>query len=146
MASMDQSSSAPPPPHLPVQSRARKSDAVRQTELIISYVLRGGVFLSAGIILVGVIAFYARYGTVASRVSADRVFPHTLPSVLSGLASGSPLAIVTLGLLVLLVTPVLRVLVSIFAFAVERDWRYTTITCIVLFILLVSFFLGKVGA
>lgn len=141
-----QSSSATPSPGQHLESQAQKDDIVRQTELVISFVLRGGVLLSAGIILVGVIAYYVRYGSAASRLAADRVFPHTVSSVFAGLAQGSPLAIIALGLLVLLATPVLRVLVSIFAFAVERDWRYTVITTIVLVILLVSFFLGKVGA
>ena len=45
-----------------------------------------------------------------------------------------------------LITPVLRVLVSILAFGIERDWRYVGITTLVFVILLVSLLLGKVGA
>jgi uncharacterized membrane protein len=104
------------------------------------------VLVSATIILVGVIAYYVRFGGAASRVQADRVFPHSMASVLSGVAHGNPLAIVALGLLFLLATPVLRVAVSIVAFALEHDWRYVGITALVLAILLVSFALGKAGA
>jgi uncharacterized membrane protein len=119
---------------------------VRQAELVISYVLRGGVLLSAAIILCGVALFYIRMFVSGGQSATVSAFPHTLLGVWQGLAQGSPLAIIVLGLLVLLVTPVVRVAVSIGAFLLERDWRYVVITSIVLLILLVSFVLGKGGA
>jgi uncharacterized membrane protein len=54
--------------------------------------------------------------------------------------------IIALGLLALLLTPVLRVLVSVVMFALERDWLYTGITLLVFVILIVSFLLGRGGA
>jgi uncharacterized membrane protein len=117
---------------------------IRQTELIISNVLRGGVLLSAGIILVGVVMFYAQY--FASGQSGVSAYPHSFLAVFSGVAQGNPLSVIALGLLVLLITPVMRVAVSILAFGVERDWLYVVITTIVLIILLISFLLGKGGA
>jgi uncharacterized membrane protein len=137
---------ATPSPHERTHAGAQPGDAVRTTEIAISYVLRGGVLLSATIVLVGVVAFYVRFGSAASRLQVDRVFPHSVAGALSGAAHGNPLAIVALGLLILLVTPVLRVAVSIVAFALEHDWRYVGITALVLAILLVSFALGKAGA
>jgi uncharacterized membrane protein len=62
------------------------------------------------------------------------------------LTQGDPLALVALGLLILLLTPILRVAISIVIFALERDWLYTVITLIVLLILLVSLLLGRGGA
>ena len=118
---------------------------LRQSELLISYVLRGGVLLSAGIIGLGVILFYVRY--LANPQSIDtRLYPHTLAAVASGIASGNPLAIIVLGLLILLATPTLRVAVSIVTFALERDVLYTAITALVLLILLASYLLGGGGA
>jgi uncharacterized membrane protein len=102
--------------------------------------------LSAGIIFAGVIAFYLRYGNSASGVKSDLSFPHTVPTVIAGIAHGDPLTIIAVGLLLLLATPFVRVLVSIVAFAVERDWVFAGITTLVLLILVVSFLLGKVGA
>jgi uncharacterized membrane protein YfcA/uncharacterized membrane protein len=107
---------------------------VRQTELIISYVLRGGVYISAAVILVGVILFYTR----PHPAEADLTYPHNLNAILPALGAGSPVAIITLGLLILLATPVIRVAVSIVAFAVERDWLYVCITLVVLTLLLTS--------
>jgi uncharacterized membrane protein len=114
-------------------------------DLLISYVLRGGVLLSAGLLILGALL----YGVSALRGSApasSATFPHSLSEVFSGLARGDPLAVLALGLLVLLLTPVARVLISIFAFARERDWLYVGITTLVLLILLASFLLGRGGA
>jgi uncharacterized membrane protein len=46
-------------------------------------------------------------------------------------APGSPL-LLQVGLVVLLATPVARVIVSIVEYAVERDWTFTALTLIVL--------------
>ena len=116
-----------------------------QMDRIISVVLRGGVLLSAGLLIFGALLYFARVlwgGAPANPTS----FPHSLGDVFSGLGHGDPLAILTLGLIVLLLTPVARVLISIFAFARERDWLYVAITTLVLLILLVSFLLGRGGA
>jgi uncharacterized membrane protein len=126
-------------------AHAKNTSLIRQAEVIISGVLRGGVLLSAAVITAGVIAFYWRYFLAGRRGISNRPFPHSPEAVVSGLAHGDPLAIIALGLLLLLATPVLRVAVSIVAFALERDWRYTAITALVLAILIVSFLLGRGG-
>ena len=118
---------------------------VRRTELVISNVLRGGVLFSALIISVGVVLFYARDAQSAHGL-LDHPYPHSIGEVISGLAQSSPIAIIAVGLLLLLSTPVIRVAVSIFAFTLERDWRYVVITTLVLAILIASFLLGKGGA
>jgi uncharacterized membrane protein len=117
----------------------------RQAELVISYVLRGGVLLSAAIILCGVLLFYLRAFAFGEDNTAASAFPHTLPGVGQGIAHGNPLAIIVFGLLVLLATPLVRVAVSIGAFLLERDWLYVVITSMVLLILLLSFALGNGG-
>ncbi len=120
---------------------------IRKTELVISGVLRGGVLLSVAVILAGVCYYYAL--RLLGRLPPT-TFPDTLAEVGAGLRAANPVAIVTAGLLVLLATPVLRVAVSIAAFAIEKDRTYVTITAIVLVILLFSIFgigsyLGRPG-
>ncbi len=115
--------------------RKRQMSLVRQAELTISNVLRGGVLLSAAVILVGVILYYTHPQAPPAEALT---YPHTLGQVIPGLMSGSPEAIITLGLLILLATPVLRVAVSIGAFALEHDWLYVAITTLVLALLLSS--------
>jgi len=48
--------------------------------------------------------------------------------------------IIQLGLLVLIATPVARVIFSLIGFLIEKDWIYVAITAVVLIILSVSLF------
>ncbi|HEY7974620.1 MAG TPA: TSUP family transporter [Ktedonobacterales bacterium] len=113
----------------------RQMSLVRQAELLISNVLRGGVLVSAAVILVGVALYYLHpQPTTADALS----YPNRLGEIIPGVLAGSAEAIITLGLLILLVTPVLRVAVSIGAFALEHDWLYVGITTLVLALLLTS--------
>lgn len=123
----------------------RLARQVRQTELLISAILRGGVYLSGGVTLLGLLLFFAQNGSLSSTAATHIAFPHTIAAVISGIAHGDPVAIIVLGLVLLIATPVSRIAVSILAFAVEKDWRYVAITSAVLLILLISFFLGKAG-
>jgi len=89
---------------------------------------------------------YLSSKTELKRLAAPgAAFPHTLADVWRGLREFRGLSIVTLGLLLLIITPVVRVAVSIFAFVYERDRTFVIITSIVLILLLLSFFLGKAG-
>jgi uncharacterized membrane protein len=72
-------------------------------------------------------------------------FPHTPGEVLAGLAELRGRAVVALGLMVLIATPVARVAISIVAFAYQRDRTFMGITSVVLALLLLSFTLGKVS-
>ena len=103
----------------------RGDPLIRRAELVISYVLRGGVMLSAAFITLGVIMAFHNYLTQPSRQLVNtNAFPYTIGSVLHGVLIGDAQAIIMLGLLLLLATPVVRVAVSIIAFGLERDWRY----------------------
>lgn len=54
-----------------------------------------------------------------------------------------PSGFLALGLLVLIATPILRVVGSIGAFLYERDWRFAGVTTLVLMVLIVSLLLGR---
>lgn len=139
----------------PLQSMpAPKLDAderVRNVELLISNLLRTGVLVSLALVVIGtVIAFvhhpdYFTSPTDLSRlVKPGAAFPHSMSEVIEGILLLRGQAIVTLGLLLLIATPVMRVAVSIFAFIYQDDWIFTCITALVLLLLLLSFFLGAV--
>jgi uncharacterized membrane protein len=59
-------------------------------------------------------------------------------AILSELVAGNPLALLSLGVLLLLATPGLTLLVEIATFAADRNWRYVGIASIVGVILLIS--------
>lgn len=106
---------------------------------IIGWVLQGGVILSAIIIVLGLILLPLRAGGFA--MQQLEAFPQTLSQVWAGLLALQPQAVIALGLLLLIATPVMRVAVSVVAFALERDRIYVVITLLVLTILLLSIFL-----
>jgi uncharacterized membrane protein YfcA/uncharacterized membrane protein len=113
-----------------------------QMTSVIGWILQGGVTLSAFFIIVGLLLLPTRPGGL----SIERLlnFPQTLDQIRQGLLILHPQAIIALGLLVLIATPVVRVAASIVSFALERDRKYVIITSIVLAILLFSiFFLGS---
>lgn len=130
----------------------KNSTAVAKTELIISNLLRTGVVLSLVTVFVGVILMFAHHHDYL-RSTADlkrlttpgAAFPTTIAELACGLAAFQGQAVVSLGLLMLIATPIFRVAVSIVAFAIERDRTYVALTIVVLAVLLLSFFLGKAG-
>jgi uncharacterized membrane protein len=115
------------------------------TSSIIGWVLRGGVILSATIILIGFILLLMHIGEKPGFAVSIGAFPHTLGQVWSGLLVLHPQAIIVTGLLLLIVTPVITVTTSLVAFAVERDRRFVVITFVVLAILITSMLIGKSG-
>jgi uncharacterized membrane protein len=130
-----------------LRDRAR----VRRVELAISALLRVGVIVSLAIIVAGTILSFVHHPTyVSSAAELARLtkpgaaFPHTLAQVLAGLREGRGQAVVVLGLLVLIATPVARVAVSILGFFYQRDRAFVIFTSVVLALLLLSFWLGRV--
>jgi uncharacterized membrane protein len=133
------------------QADLETEERVRRVELLISNLLRSGVFISLTLIVLGtglsVIQHPEYLGSPAALqhlTEPGAAFPHTLPDVWFGIERFEGDAVVTLGLLVLIATPVIRVAVSIFAFIYQEDRNYTLITLVVLCLLLLSFVLGAV--
>ncbi len=107
--------------------------------LIVSWVLLTGVSLAAALIATGLVASFVVgwRGSLIGLPTAD-VPIDSFDRIVDGLAALRPQAIAQLGLLVLLATPIVRVLTSLIAFALERDRLYVVLTAIVLAILLAS--------
>lgn len=109
-------------------------------EVMIGRVLRAGVILSICVVIAGMAITFVKSPESFSPQPGVRSFPKTIGEVVAGVRSGSGEAIVMLGLLILIATPVARVALSIVLFIVERDRLYVMITTAVLLILLVGFF------
>lgn len=122
---------------------------------VISNLLRWGVFISLVLLALGTALCFLRSGDYGCAGGTAEDFQrllaqhHAPPPPLSGLLAGllqlQGGAIVIAGLLLLIATPVLRVAVSIAAFAIERDWAFVAITALVLAFLILSFAFGKTG-
>lgn len=109
-----------------------------QVEKSIGIILQIGVVISAVIILIGLIIGLVTGGTGYP----GHYFPTHFGPILIGVAQAKPVAIMMLGLFCLILTPVLRVVVSIYAFAKEHDYLYVLITSSVLVILIFAMILG----
>jgi uncharacterized membrane protein len=113
----------------------------RKVEEIIGTLLRTGVLLSAAIVLLGGVIYLARHGTSAADYRVFRGEPSELRQIRGIVHSAISLrgrGIIQLGLLLLIATPVARVIFSIFAFAAEKDRLYVGFASVVLVILLFS--------
>lgn len=126
---------------------------VRRVELAISLVLRIGVTVSVAVIASGLALMFVHhpeYGHLSGSFSYTRLtsstaqFPHTFSQLGAALDAGEGRGIVVIGILVLILTPVLRVAVSVISFLYERDRAMTLVTLFVLAALVGSFFLGGV--
>jgi uncharacterized membrane protein len=126
-----------------------------KTEIIISELLRWGVFGSLLLLAGGTILCFVHstdYGAAGGNaadlhrlITDGNAFPRTLSWLGHALLRGEGQAVIVAGLLLLIATPVIRVMISIVAFAIEKDRRYVVITSVVFLLLLVSFLLGKAG-
>jgi uncharacterized membrane protein len=100
--------------------------------------LRVGVVASAVVVLAGAVWYCLSTGGTAA---AYHVFHGVLPELTSPTATvqaafqGNPAAWSQLGLLILIATPVARVVYSAAVFALQRDWTFTIITLVVLAVL-----------
>ena len=82
-------------------------------------------------------------GAEATAFSVFRGESSTLRSVsatLRGALHGDPRAVVQLGLVLLIATPVARVALTLAAFAAQRDRMYVAMTALVLILLLFGLF------
>ncbi|MGH9888408.1 MAG: DUF1634 domain-containing protein [bacterium] len=121
-----------------MKSRGAASWNDVRIELAVSWILRGGLVLAAGLVLCGGAVYLARHGfeTPHYRVFSGEPAELTDVAAIARYAvGGSGRGLIQLGLLALLATPIARVAFSVVAFALERDLLYVGLTLVVLAIL-----------
>lgn len=118
--------------------RQRNAWSDQRVEEIIGEMLRAGVIIAASVVLLGGIIYLVRHGKEAP----DRHVFLGEPAYLRGVSgiiaesrSFSGRGIIQLGILLLVATPVARVIFSVAAFALQGDRTYVIITLIVLAVL-----------
>jgi uncharacterized membrane protein len=117
----------------------------QRMDQIMAVLLRSGVLLAATLVFIGGIVYLSRHDlpTINYRVfQGEPQELRTVGGILSEAAKFHGRGLIQLGLLVLIATPVARVLFSVFAFIYEKDWTYVAITMIVLALLCYSLFGG----
>jgi uncharacterized membrane protein len=112
-----------------------------QFEIVLARVLRAGVLLAAAIVAFGGILFLAAHGREQPAYHVFRGEPSSLRSVRRVSADAVRLdgrALIQFGLLVLMATPIARVVFSVLGFLKQRDWLYVGMTLVVLALLTYS--------
>jgi len=133
---------------------------VGKQEIIVGRILRAGVILSFTLVMIGTIVSFASsadqptretleliksHGALGEKVveSATPHFPSSLTDIFRDSLSLRGPAIVMLGIVVLVATPVVRVAASIVLFALEGDRFYVATTTLVLVLLVICLFVGR---
>ena len=117
------------------EKNVTQTSSDRKIEQFISSLLKYGVLLASTVVLVGGILYLLRHGAEP----ADYQFFHGAPAefcspfaVVKAVLSGSSRGIIQLGILLLIATPVARVVFSVLVFLWQRDFIYVFITSFVL--------------
>ncbi len=108
----------------------------KNMELFISRLMRASVSLSGVIIFIGLVLFM---------VTGDNSCPvdmFELNWMIFGAPFLEPSHVIFLGFMVLVGTPLLRIVASVAVFFVSKDWTFTVITGMVLSVLVLSMLLG----
>lgn len=123
----------------------------KDMELYVGKILRYGVLLSCIITLLGgIIYLYQNHNSMPdySPIPEGEVFSGTayylreFSTIIPRILELDGAAIIQLGVIVLIATPIFRVAFSAIAFLLEKDYLYVTITLIVLVIILGNMILG----
>ncbi len=113
----------------------------KQLARIVGNLLQIGVIVSAAVVFAGGLLYLIQYGAAMPDFHNFHGEPEQLRSLSGILGAAFSLesrGIIQLGLLMLIATPVARVVVSVVAFSWHRDYTYILFTLIVLAVLLYS--------
>jgi uncharacterized membrane protein len=123
----------------------KRNGSEEKLELVISYILMIGVVSSVVVETIGILNYYYvnRNLTITFQPQyalKGRDFFSYSGATLQNLIQGNwtPLQILTLGLVLLMITPYVRVLASVVYFGVVKNLKYIIITAFVLVILTAS--------
>lgn len=107
-------------------------------------VLLGGMIVSTVLFAAGIVRALLRPQFVPLNPEWIRQHYHWR-AIVDGIRSFDPTVIMLIATVLLILTPIARVVVSIYAFAVDGDRQFVSITLIVLSVILLTVVLGLFG-
>lgn len=123
----------------------------KDISVLLGNTLRSGVYLSLAVALTGGVFYLHRHGREPNIFVGQPFTEHDeniaglLRDTFHGILHGRGYYIIELGVLLLIATPIMRVLLSLVAFAFEKDRLYVCITAIVLLVITISMLSGFGG-
>ncbi|WP_345950817.1 DUF1634 domain-containing protein [Mucilaginibacter sp. PAMB04274] len=127
---------------------SQKSTTDIDIQHIIGWILRLGVIISMFVVFAGGCLYLYRHGTEVLQYSQFKGVPdfvHTPLGIWHGILTLRGRAIIQAGIILLIATPVIRIIFSAIGFALEKDWLYTGLTLLVLAIIIGSALTGHAG-
>jgi uncharacterized membrane protein len=115
-------------------------------QVLIGNLLRIGVILSALFVASGGILYLMQNGNQQPMLHTFQGEPDQLthiPLIMQQALQGNSRALIQAGLVILIFTPISRVVFSVVVFALEKDKLYVGITLLVLLLMLYSLLGGK---
>lgn len=111
---------------------------------LIGNTLRWGVTIACILATIGGVYYLAQHGletvpdytTFDATAAAAQTHFTTLTGLWHGLLQLDAASCIQVGVIVLILTPISRVVLSLFDFVVEGDWLYVAITAIVLLVII----------
>jgi uncharacterized membrane protein len=120
------------------------TDKESKLETVISILLIAGVVSSVALEAVGIALYFGVYGNVdvssnsAVYIQGENFFAFVVEKVQNLFVSENALVCMTVGIIVLVLTPYIRGITSAVYFGWEKNWKYLAITLFVLFVLTLS--------
>ncbi len=120
---------------------AKRNIEDKDIQVILGTLLRAGVIISMSIVLFGGVIFLFHNKGV---ITDYKVFKpelgkfSSIAAIFRGVLTFKGDAIVQFGVLMLIFTPVARIVFAVFSFLIERDYLYVLIGIIILAILAIS--------
>lgn len=109
----------------------------KDINVVISNILRCGVYISSALILIGI--FLGLVKGVGSYLTLER---YSFNRMFNGLVEFDYYAYLMFGIFILILTPIFRILGLLFVYLQEKDYNFVRICLIVLVILIISLTLG----
>ena len=124
-----------------------KKTSDEDIEKLIGNLLRYGVLLSMAVVIFGGVIYLSRHGHEVSNYkifNSEPDFLTNLKQIFAAVIDFKGRAIIQLGIILLIATPICRIILSAIGFIAEKDYLYVGIAILVLTIIIVSM-LGGFG-
>lgn len=125
------------------------SEGSPSLQLGISWILRIGVVLSVLFNAAGLLLDYAQTGSASLNLVAGsswnvregNFFDFAYSTTRSVFGGFTPVELASLGIVILMLTPYIRVIAAVLYYGVERDWNYVAITFFVFTVITLGLFI-----
>jgi uncharacterized membrane protein len=102
------------------------------------------MFISTALFVIGIVLLLIHPQYVPLTPEWVKQYYH-FSTVIHGLANFDPVVLMEVATALLILTPVVRVLVSIYAFLKDRDYKFVVVTSIVFVVIVLAVVLGLLG-